>query len=72
MATLIPIVWQCSECKSTHDAFVKKCKWCKVAFTAKALKPSHNKQSAPCKHCSGARSMFGFGCYCPWCGRKIE
>jgi hypothetical protein len=31
-----------------------------------------NKQSTPCKHCSGARSMFGFGCFCPWCGRKIE
>lgn len=33
---------------------------------------STNPQSTPCKHCSGAHSMFGIGCYCPWCGRKIE
>ena len=46
--------------------------WNRRADTMEQKFTAHNKQSTPCKHCSGAASMFGVGCYCPWCGRKIE
>ena len=46
MATLKAVEWWCSECGQAHVRIVKKCSRCKVAFTAEALKPSHNSDYA--------------------------
>ena len=40
---------------------------------AEALKPSHNKQSTPCSHCTkfpAGETTLGWK-WCPWCGRKL-